>query len=722
MNHLRYAILGLVIAGFALSGLVLASCAQAPPNTPVRPVTDVYFGREIVDHYRWLENLKDPEVLTWLHAQNNYTRAIMATLPWRNRILDRIRELDLKSPPPIRNLSVDKLGRYYFIKNGADGIARAYVRDPKTETERLVIDPRQLQVESLRSIALTNISPSPDGRYVAFVVRDAVAPRLYIVETATGEVAGMPVTGILGFTGLDWDPDSKSIYIVKLPTADAGSKTSEAFLKSAAYRHLVGADPKTDQPIIVQGQNRGLELKETSWPFVFPLPDPKFLAVWVEDGSRTGHALYIAPRADILAGKGQWKKIADFDNGATHAAFHGGTAYLNVPRKDDGTMRIVAVDATKGDISVATPVVLPDNGVVSDVEAASDALYVTVRQTGTSAFYRVTYDGIIKRIDPSVGGTVDALMVSPLIPGGIFRISSWTQPAAIYRFDPRRGWTDAKFQPMSTLGKSLGLVSEEVNVRSHDGVEVPLTIIYRRGLRRDSSNPTFLVGYGSYGATIDPGFDNVYVPWFEAGGILAYAHVRGGGELGEAWHTAGSKDKKRNTWLDFIACAEYLVDRKYTSPAKLAGGGTSAGGILIGRAITARPDLFRAATISVGTTDMLRAEYQMNGPANIVEFGTTKDKLGFEQLFEMSAYHHVVRDKHYPAVMLTTGMGDPNVDVWQPAKMTAILQSVADPLRPVLLRIDPEAGHDQYSSTRAQIQSWRADQLAFLMWQLGVVK
>jgi prolyl oligopeptidase len=230
------------------------------------------------------------------------------------------------------------------------------------------------------------------------------------------------------------------------------------------------------------------------------------------------------------------------------------------------------------------------------------------------------------------------------------------------------------------------------------------------------------VGYGSYGATIDPGFDNVYVPWFEAGGIFAYAHVRGGGELGEAWHTAGSKDKKRNTWLDFIACAEYLVDRKYTSPAKLAGGGTSAGGILIGRAITARPDLFRAATISVGTTDMLRAEYQMNGPANIVEFGTTKDKLGFEQLFEMSAYHHVVRDKHYPAVMLTTGMGDPNVDVWQPAKMTAILQSVADPLRPVLLRIDPEAGHDQYSSTRAQIQSWRADQLAFLMWQLGVVE
>jgi prolyl oligopeptidase len=231
-----------------------------------------------------------------------------------------------------------------------------------------------------------------------------------------------------------------------------------------------------------------------------------------------------------------------------------------------------------------------------------------------------------------------------------------------------------------------------------------------------------MTGYGSYGFNITPGFDNVFAPWLEAGGILAYTHTRGGGEFGEDWHAAGSKDKKPNTWLDFIACAQFLIDRKYTSPAKLAGGGTSAGGILIGRAITERPDLFRAALISVGTTDMLRAEYQMNGPANVVEFGTTKDKTGFEQLFAMSAYHHVVSGSRYPAVLLTTGMRDPNVDVWQPAKMTAILQSVAMADRPVLLRIDPEAGHDQYGSSRAQMESWRADQLAILMWQLGVRK
>jgi prolyl oligopeptidase len=712
----------IVLAALLGSYLAVISFAQTPPATPIRPVKDVYFGKEIVDPYRWLENLKDPEVLNWLKAQNDYTLSILNKLPWRDHILDRIRELDLESPPPVRNLSVDNHGRYYFIKNGDDGVTRGYVRDPNTGIERQIVDPAKLKVESLESITLTNISPSPDGRYVAFVVRDSGQPKLYIVETASGELKGEPVTGILGFTGLDWDPDSKSLYIVKLPLTDGDTRTSEAFLRSASYRHVVGADPKTDQPIIVQGQNRGLELKETSWPFVFPLPDPKWLAVWIEDGSRRGHALYVTARADVRAGKEHWKRIADFNDGATHAVFHDDIAYLTVPNKADATPQVVSIDTTKGDISSAKPITLPGKGVVSDVEAASDALYVTTNERGTSAFYRVAYGGGVKKVGPPVNGTVDALMVNPLAPGGIFRVSSWTQPAAVYRYDPQRGWTDAKLQQTSTLGKSLDLVSEEIYVKSHDGVEVPLTIIHRRGLKLDSSNPTYLVGYGSYGATIDPGFDNVFVPWFEAGGVQAYAHVRGGGELGEAWHLAGSKDKKPNTWLDFIACAQYLIDQKYTSPARLAGGGTSAGGILIGRAITERPDLFRAALISVGTTDMLRAEYQMNGPANVVEFGTTKEKTSFDQLLEMSAYHHVVAGKHYPAVMLTTGMRDPNVDVWQPAKMTAMLQSVADADRPVLLRIDPDAGHDQYSSSRTQMQTWRADQLAFLIWQLGVSK
>jgi prolyl oligopeptidase len=700
-----------------LTCLATVAPAQAPPATPVRPVVDKYFDREIVDPYRWLENLKDPEVINWLQTQNDYTHSIIDKLPWRDRILDRIRELDRQSPPAVKSLSVDDRGRYYFIRSDADGISRGYARDSKTGSERIVLDPTTLKAGS---ITLTSISPSPDGRYVAFVARESDGPKLYIADAKTAQLVGPPVADILGFTGLDWDIDSRSIYIVKLPRP--GSSSSEAFLNSASYRHVVGSESAADQPIIGHGKNAGLELKETSFPFVFPLPDPKYLAVWIEDGSRTGHALYVAERSRVIAGNGNWKKIVDFDDGATHAVFHGDRAFLTLPRKTDGKPQIMSIDITSGDISSPTPVPIPGNDVISDVEAASDALHVTVKDRTASDFYRVPYRGRPKPIQTPVNGTTDALLVTPTRPGGLFRISSWTEPAAVYEFSTASGWTRAKIQPPSTLGKDLDLISEDVKVKSHDGVEIPFTIVHKRDLKRDSSNPTLLIGYGSYGFTIDPSFDNVFVPWFEAGGILAYAHVRGGGELGETWHLAGSKDKKPNTWRDFIACAQYLVDQKYTSPAKLVGEGTSAGGVLIGRAITERPDLFRAALISVGTTDMLRAEYQMNGPANVVEFGTVKDKTSFGQLLEMSAYHHVVSGKHYPALLLTTGMRDPNVDVWQPAKMTAILQSVADTDRPVLLRIDPEAGHDQYGSTRAQMQTWRADQLAFLMWQLGVKK
>jgi prolyl oligopeptidase len=371
-------------------------------------------------------------------------------------------------------------------------------------------------------------------------------------------------------------------------------------------------------------------------------------------------------------------------------------------------------------VKTAEGLVLPDpDSIVTDVQAASDALYVTAAAGFSRTFYRIRDGGKAVKIEPPAEGTVESFSVDPAHRGGFFKIVGWTRPAEIYRFDPRRCWLRTELQPRPDAAGKLDLTVESVNVRSHDGVEIPLTIIYRRGLKRDSSNPALMIGYGSYAASLDPYFDNVFVPWYEAGGILAFAHVRGGGELGEKWHRAGSKDNKPNTWLDFIACAQYLIDQKFTSPARLAGGGTSAGGILIGRSITERPDLFAAALINVATTDMLRAEYQMNGPANVVEFGTVKEKTSFDQLLEMSAYHHVRDGVHYPAVLLSTGMRDTNVDVWQAAKMAARLQA-AKTGRPVLLRVDPESGHDQWGSTRAQIRELRSDQLAFLMWQLDI--
>ena len=280
--------------------------------------------------------------------------------------------------------------------------------------------------------------------------------------------------------------------------------------------------------------------------------------------------------------------------------------------------------------------------------------------------------------------------------------------------------SDTRLQPVrrSLIGRRT-LVSEEVKVASYDGTMVPLSIIHRRDMKLDGSNPTLMDGYGAYGMTIDPFFEPRRIAWLERGGVFAEAHVRGGGEYGEDWHKWGQKLTKPNTWRDFIACAQYLIDHKYTSPAKLAGEGTSAGGITIGRAFTERPDLFAAALDRVGVSNAVRQEFSPNGPPNIPEFGSVQTQEGFEDLYAMDAYLHVRDGVKYPAVLDTTGWNDPRVASWEPGKMAARLQAASASGKPVLLRVEYAAGHGM-GSTKSQLEEEMADSWSFLFWQFGV--
>jgi prolyl oligopeptidase len=239
-------------------------------------------------------------------------------------------------------------------------------------------------------------------------------------------------------------------------------------------------------------------------------------------------------------------------------------------------------------------------------------------------------------------------------------------------------------------------------------------------MKLNGSNPTLLRGYGAYGITLTPAYNPILLAWFDQGGVYAVCHVRGGGAYGEAWHLAGKKATKPNTWRDFIACAQYLVKHKYTSPAHLAGMGTSAGGILIGRSITTRPDLFGAAIDWVGMSDTLRSETTANGLPNVPEFGSVKTKAGFDALYAMSPYDHVKKGTAYPAVMLMTGANDPRVNPWQMDKMAARLEAATSSGKPVLLRVDYAGGHNVIGATRAQEEDTFADIFSFLLWQLDV--
>jgi prolyl oligopeptidase len=248
---------------------------------------------------------------------------------------------------------------------------------------------------------------------------------------------------------------------------------------------------------------------------------------------------------------------------------------------------------------------------------------------------------------------------------------------------------------------------------------VPLSIIHKSDIILNGNNPTLIGGYGGYGMSIGVFFNPLNIAWIERGGVYAIAHVRGGGEYGKEWHLAGQKLTKPNTWKDFIACAEYLIDKGYTSKERIAGQGGSAGGILIGRAITERPDLFAAAIINVGVLDAIRSETTTNGVPNIPEMGTVTNEDGFKGLYEMSSYHHVLDGMNYPAVLLTHGMNDPRVEPWMTAKMTARLQAATASGKPILFRVEYGAGHG-IGSTRDQYLKEYADEFAFLLWQFDI--
>jgi prolyl oligopeptidase len=391
-----------------------------------------------------------------------------------------------------------------------------------------------------------------------------------------------------------------------------------------------------------------------------------------------------------------------------------------VTAKDAPRFKLIKFDVASGSLGQATDVIPAGARVIDGSADASDALYVFSREDGLARVTRVGYDGAMRDVPLPVNGTISGLVAEPDRPGFLAQLTSWTAPPLWYAYDAKSNTlVDTKLDAPSPVDFS-NIVAEEVKVPASDGALIPLSIVYRRGLKLDGSNPTLLNAYGSYGIPQSPGFSALRMAWFELGGITAVAHVRGGGEYGEEWHLAGKDANKVKTISDFIDCAKWLEAKGYTSPAKLGARGGSAGGITMGGAITNAPDVFAAVLDEIPVSDQLRIESTPNGPPNVPEFGSIKTEQGFKNLYATSAVHHIVKGTKYPAVMLTTGINDPRVDPWQAAKMAAALQDATGSGKPILLRVDYEGGHGGIGAGRSQGVALAADEYAFLLWQFGV--
>jgi prolyl oligopeptidase len=687
-------------------------------------VVDEYYGNKIEDPYRYMEDLQSPEVQAWFKAQNDYTRSVLARIPGREDLLKRIRQLDEGAIARVYDIRHLPGERYFYQKRlASEDMAKLYVRNGLDAPEKVIADPVKITPAGSPSFVLNYYAPSFDGSRIAYGAspggsEDAV---IHVVDVATGRESGETIDR--GWFGSpSWLPDGRSFFHNRMQKMQPGMPGTERELKSKVYLHVVGTDPEKDPLVFGYEVSPRVKMVPTDVPFVVTTPGSLYAFGVIAHGVQNELTVYAAPLTSINSTDIPWRKIVDVDDEATDFAPHGDDVYL-FTHKGALRYKIVRASISNPDPAHAEVVVPETEAVVRGLSVAADALYVQLLDGGIGKMLRVPFskggNATAQPVPLTLDGQVWVDAADPRVNGILLGETSWTKAAADYAYDPQTNRvSDTHLQPQGPDDNPQDIVSEELRIASYDGTLVPLSIVHRRDIKLDGSNPTLLEGYGAYGITLDPFFDPKLLAWIERGGVYAVAHVRGGGEYGEGWHLAGKLLTKHNTWRDFIASAQYLIDHKYTSSAHLAGEGGSAGGITIGRAITERPDLFGAALDDVGISDALRVEGSPNGPLNIPEFGSTKTPEGYQALYEMSSYHHVKDGTPYPAVMVVTGINDPRVTPWEPAKMTARLQAATSSGKPVLLRVDYEAGHG-FGSTKSQTQQLLADKWSFLLWQLG---
>jgi prolyl oligopeptidase len=699
-----------------------SAAPSKPPLAPVRPVTTDYYGIQVVDPYRYMENLKDPQVEAWFKGQNAYSRAVLAKIPGRDALLARIRELDQSTPARVSDVHRMPDGRYFYQKMLANEIvARLYVRDGLDGQERVLLDPSKFPAPSGSHNAISYYAPSNDGKMVAVGVSAGGSENatIHILNADNGQESSETIDRAR-FGAIQWRPDNHSFFYNREQKLAPGQPLTESEEKSVDYLHIVGTNPDQDVAVLGFGLSPRVDIAATDIPFVVTFPDSKYALALLEHGVLNEQTIYEAPLDAVGKPGTPWEKICDVADDVTSFDLHGDDLYL-LSHKDAPRYKVIRTSIVHPDVEHADVIVPESDDVVKSVSVAKDSLYVQETDGTLGVLRRLSYNGgQPEDIKLPFEGTVSVAASDERIPGVLLVLTSWARAPRIDSFDPQTSQVqDTKLQPLGPYADPSDVVSEEVKVKSWDGVMVPLSIVHKRGLKMDGSNPTLLRSYGAYGITIDPAFDPTLLAWLEKGGVYAWAHPRGSGVYGEEWHKWGQKLTKPNTWRDTIACAEYLIEHHYTSPAKLAGSGTSAGGITIGRSFTERPDLFAAALDRVGVSNALRSEDTPNGPPNIPEFGTVKTQYGFEDLYVMDAYHHVRDGVHYPAILLTTGWNDPRVASWEPGKMTARLQAATGSDKPILLRVDYEGGHGM-GSTKTQNEDETADEWSFLLWQFGV--
>ena len=722
MKTSRFSQISLSFCFLALSALAQNPSLPKPPDTPKHPVTDEYQGAKIADDYRWLENWDDATVKQWSAAENARTREYLDHLPARPAIRARVAQLIAASSASCYDLQF-RAGMLFAIKDQPPQqqpmlVVMRSADDPASA--RVIFDPNAASAKG--SLAMDFYVPSFGGKYVAAALsengsEDASA---HLFEVATGKELSDVVPRVNFATAggsIAWKADTSGFYYTRYPQGNERPPEDANFYQQV-YFHKLGTDPKQDSYVLGKDFPRIAEIQ------LHTSDDGRWLLAAVGNGDGGQFAHY------LMDSDGKWTQITHFDDAVVSVKFGMDQALYVLSRKDAPRGQILRLPLAQLDLAQAKVVVPQSSASGSDESVRASIenfvptwghLYVVDIMGGPSRV-RV-FDNQGKALPAPPLPPVSAVYGGVSVGGGdvLVYTSTYLDPPAWYRIEATTGQAarTALFETSPIKFEDAEVVRDFAT--SKDGTRVPINIIRLKGTKLDGTHPALLSGYGGYGISTKPLFEGLFARlWLDEGGVLVETNLRGGAEYGEEWHTAGNLTHKQNVFDDFLGCAQYLIDQKYTSPAHLAIIGGSNGGLLMGAAFTQRPDLFRAVVSFVGIYDMLRVELDPNGAFNVTEFGTVKDPDQFKALYAYSPYHHVKAGTAYPAILMPTGENDHRVNPMQSRKMIALLQASTSSHHPILLRTSSSTGHGLIGASLDEQIEQDTDVFSFLFDQLGI--
>jgi prolyl oligopeptidase len=665
---------------------------------------DNYHGTEVADPYRWLEDPDSDETKAWVAAQNKVTFDYLAKIPQRAAIESRLTQLwDYER----YSLPVKKGGRYFYTRNdGLKNQSVLYVADSIHSAPRELLDPNKLSADG--TIALAGWSVSDDGKRLAYSLASAGSDwnEWKVLDVDTGKTLSDHLKWVK-FSGASWSHDNGGFYYSRYDEPEGKQFTKANYYQKLFYHKL--GEPQTSDQLVYNRDD------EKEWGFHGHVTDDgRYLLIVVWKGSEPKNQIFYkdlqspdAPVVELIAGFNADYDFIDND-GATFwfSTDHG------APQR-----RIIAVDLAKPDREAWRTLVPEDKATLVGVTRVGDSLVADYLQDAHSAVKVFDLKGNFRREVPLPAiGSAGGFRGERGDNETFYSFTNYTTPGTIYRYDVASGQSSIFRQPKLKFNPD-DYESQQVFYSSKDGTRVPMTIVHRRGLKLDGNNPTVLYAYGGFNISMTPGFSVSTLAWLERGGVYAVPNLRGGGEYGREWHEAGQKHRKQNVFDDFIAAAQWLIDNKYTRSEKLAIRGGSNGGLLVGAAMTQRPELFAAAVPAVGVMDMLRYHKFTIGWAWVAEFGSADDPEHFPNLLKYSPLHNLKPGTRYPATMIVTGDHDDRVVPAHSFKYAATLQAAHAGDTPALIRIETRAGHGAGKPT-AKLIAEAADVMAFLVKEL----